>query len=373
MGNITSKIIDSEDSFYNIKAEWDALILDSDTFLLPLSHQWLQAWWRYFSDGCELHIMLFYDGDNLISIAPFLVAESRYRNVPVRVLRLMANGHSPFCDLIYRSGVKDFQKREIFSAICDSSTVDTIDFCRLPVEGPTHNLLVDFCKKSSYKFGCKAGLATPVIEISRDWDIFFGSLSKKFRKNIRNKCNRFTKKEGTAIEKFEIETAGHPAVIKMVEISKNSWKAEKKTDLSNNDDSLFFLHRMINFLGPMGGVELWLASIDDQAIAYELHFMYGGVTYPIRADFSEEYRHLSPGSVLEYSIIKDFFEKPRVDTYDSCADSYWYLSNWSKVLKHHCDVEVFRGSFKSSSLYLVEYRVIPLLKRLRQKMRKNDE
>ena len=105
-------------------------------------------------------------------------------------------------------------------------------------------------------------------------------------------------------------------------------------------------------------------------IAYEFHASYGGVTYPLRADFDEAYRDIAPGSVVEFTVLRDLFTDGTLSLYDSCANSYWYLSNWTAEFRSHVDIEIFANSLKLRALHGAEYRLIPLLRRLRQALRK---
>ena len=59
-----------------------------------------------------------------------------------------------------------------------------------------------------------------------------------------------------------------------------------------------------------GWVTLWLATVGGKPVAFEYHLTYRGVTAPIRADFDEAYRAISPGAYLEAEIYRSVFEHP---------------------------------------------------------------
>jgi hypothetical protein len=108
-------------------------------------------------------------------------------------------------------------------------------------------------------------------------------------------------------------------------------------------------------------VELWILYCGDVPVAFEYHLNYHGVTSPIRADFDETYRELSPGAHLEYMILLSLFqasERP-VREYNTCADAYSYELRWTSQIRPHKKLWVFKKSCYGSILHL-----IALLRRL---------
>ena len=126
-------------------------------------------------------------------------------------------------------------------------------------------------------------------------------------------------------------------------------------------------------MGEKGMVELWLMRHGEGAIAFEYHLKCEGTAYPIRADFDEDYRHLSPGSVLEYQILKSLFEDPEVHGYNSCGDTYQYLMNWATQTREYVDFQIFNSRTYSRNLFLLESRMVPAVKKARDYLKPKTE
>ncbi|WP_372983319.1 hypothetical protein, partial [Marinobacter sediminum] len=62
--------------------------------------------------------------------------------------------------------------------------------------------------------------------------------------------------------------------------------------------------------------------------------------------------------------LRSLFEQGGYKQYYTCADDYWYLSNWTTNYREFCSVEVFGDSVKVRALYWLEYSLIPLIKRV---------
>ena len=98
-----------------------------------------------------------------------------------------------------------------------------------------------------------------------------------------------------------------------------------------------------------------------------------GITYPIRADIDEEARGLSPGSVAEHYALRAAFEDPEIRIYDTCADNYWYLRNLTEDVRMFHDMEVFPRRAKPAVLHQLEYRAVPVLRRVMKRFQKAEE
>ena len=358
------EIIDSLEGLNSLKPAWTSLLADSYINALPLTHPWMEAWWLNFGADKLPQIHCFYKDDVLLAIAPLMQERILYRHIPVKSLASMANGHSPFCDIIFRKNLSDESVQNIVYRIIETSKADINVLARIPDDSVLYKLFRNTERFFNHNVGYQAGLTTPLIHIDTDWNTFYQSKSRKFRKNLTNKANRFQKYDGATIERITVKSSTDPILEEMVQISKNSWKANIGNDLATNQNSRNFLYSLVEKFGPMGIIELWIARIDNKPIAYEFHATYNGITYPLRADFDDAWKNLSPGSVLEYTAIKTLFEEGKIQLYDSCANDYWYLSNWISDTRVHGNIEIFSHGLKPNLLHAVEYKLIFILRRL---------
>ena len=95
------KIVNDYDAFIGIQKQWQGLIDPKQGRTLPLTHEWLFSWWSSFANNENLFIICLYEAEKLVSIAPFILEKTNYRFIKVTSAKLMANGHSPFCNVIF--------------------------------------------------------------------------------------------------------------------------------------------------------------------------------------------------------------------------------------------------------------------------------
>jgi len=355
------EVVTDTDDFKNLRKQWSDLLSSYDTVPLPLTHEWLFNWWKVFGENVDLHIVAVYKHEELVAIAPFIIEKYHFCGMPVMRQKLMANDHSPYCNIIFnkKSSIKD--KYEATSAIINESTADLLSVFKVPQD----SLVVDFIETFTPReriSGISPEISTPIISTTGDWDTFYKSKSRKFRKSLQNKLNRFSRESDFTIKHEQIVSRQSRYLEDIVAISRSSWKSKIGRDLGSNRAGREFLFRLADELGDLGKVSIWIMYKSSVPIAYEYHVEYGDVVYPINADFSEAYRAYSPGSILEYTALKSLFMEERIKEYYSCANDYWYLNNWSKQLQRQLTINLYATTLKGRILHLWEYTVKPLLR-----------
>lgn len=355
--------------FRELRNEWDSLLFSRGSTPLPLTHRWISAWWNEFNNNKTLCIFCVYDAQKLIAIAPFYEENTTYRGIPIQQLRLLTNGHSPYCDIIYDGELSLDQIAQVLKLLITENKNDLIVFAKLPKTSPTYTHLANPTNANNYNIVIKDSLITPTIQISGEWDEFFKKRSRKFRKSINNKLNRFKKEPDFTIDCETVSSVNDPVLNEIIEISKKSWKVNIKSDLGSDIAGRNFLLGLIETFCSDNHIQIWILRKNSVPIAYEFHVIFDNIAYPIRADYDEDYKKHSPGSILEYSALKHLFDEQSVTEYYTCADDYWYLNNWSNDLREHYTIEVFSNGLKSLALYSIEHHAIPLLRKVRDKIK----
>jgi CelD/BcsL family acetyltransferase involved in cellulose biosynthesis len=361
------ELVNSYKKLQEIREPWRQLLSTREGQALPLTHEWMSAWWNNFGANRELSIYCIYDDNRLLAIAPFYKLSLKYRGIPTTGLRLMANGHSPFCDLIIDGSQDNGQVSKILDMLLEANSENLMVFAKLPVDSQVYLTLAGSGHTNGLSYGTRASLVTPVLRIDGAWDDYFRSRSRKFRKSIKHKLNRLAKEPNISIDQVSVTSAQAAILDEIVAVSKRSWKTRVNNDLGSNSAGRNFLFDLVDAFGPGGSVSIWIMRKAGVAIAFEFHLLFDDVVYPLRADFDENYRNFSPGSVLEYTALKNLFEEKTASTYYSCADNYRYLINWTNESRKHFDVEVFNRGLKPFMLHALEYRAIPVLRNIREK------
>jgi len=371
------RIVARDDEFADLESAWRSLLATQPRSLLPLSWEWFSAWWHAFGGSTrtdhtlQLCIHVFESNAGLRAIVPMYIEHRRLRGIPVRALVTMANGHSPWWDAVLHAESSPAELDEIGRAILSTPHIDLSLLLRTAAD----SRLLEWLRGEGGQFGrvgINETIRTPMVDAVGGWEDHLRSRSRKYRRNSLRKIRKFEAEPGASVERIPLASGTDPVFDEIVAISRNSWKVQVRNDLGSNQAGQKFLRRLLDRLGPRGEAEVWLARIDGHAVAYELHLRGGGVTYPIRADYDESWRQLSPGSVVEYRALEGIFADPAIEIYDSCADNYWYLNNLTDEARIAYDAEFYPRRLKAQALYLLEYCVLPPVRKLRSRLRAGD-
>ena len=359
------EIITDLKDFESLNETWNGLLKNSRNDIVCLTHEWLVSWWKSFSDTNKLHIVTVSDNArHLIAIAPMMVSDFSYRGIKSRKIFFMANGHSPSTDFILN---KDRMKEgvEAITGYLESyADWEFIELQKMDSGGRTFSLLTEYTRHANNLSGLKENIETPYIPLDSGWEAFLGNRSSKFRKVLRNKLNRAEREGDISVEKITSSECDSRVLDDMLNISGKSWKRDIGTDLKSDSQSMAFYGELCRSSNPGRQVNIWFLKKGEERIAFEFHLVYNNVVYPVRADYNKAFKEVSPGSVLEFNILRRLFTEQSLKEYNTCGHTYNYLLNWTDNTRKYMNIEIFGKSLRPCSLYLLEYRVLPVMRRM---------
>lgn len=360
------KVITKPEDVEAIQAEWLKLLQHPCNKGIHQSYDWFWAGCQAFHRDDDLHVLLVLDeSGKLACVAPLVITSSTYRGIGVRAIGFVRNEQSPANNFIFSPRSEEISLTLILEHLITFEHWELIDLQMVNIEELTGRFVRKFLMERGLAHGTQLNRQSPYILIDRGWEDFWKNKSKKFRKSMRHKLNRATKQDGLVVEKILVTDGDAPALATMRTISGNSWKRKAGTDLSASEESLNFYKKVCDTWGPRGFIHVWLLRIHEQAVAFEFHIEYESTVYPLRADYDENYKEISPGSILEYEIIKSIFLEKKIIEYNSCGHTYDYLMNWTKQVRNYRGIEIFKKSLKMILLHAFEYQVLVFLRKMK--------
>lgn len=363
---MVARVITSTVDLLAFKSQWVDLLSRSANQSVHLTFDWFISGWEAFHRNDQLYVLTIIDvQQRCIGIAPLVITSGVYRGVKVKKIGFLSNAQNPSNDFILTKEREDECLRKIIDCLNSFQTWDLVDLRKMEVDTATGRMLKSHLARRREGFGVKDNTESPYVPTIGDWQVFWQSKSKRFRKSMRNKMNRAQKAGVLVVDKVSIQNSHAPELAEMLEISSKSWKKHIAADLLNKRQDWEFYLQLCDRLGESGALNLWLLRKQNKAIAFEFHLNCNGVAYPIRADYDENYKDISPGSILEHDIIKALFEEDEIHEYNTCGHTYNYLLNWTDLTRRHENIELFSKSVKMSSLYWMEYKLLPCMRKLK--------
>lgn len=362
------KAITKFEDFLCLEDTWNNLLEKSQNDIVFLRHEWFKSWWLGFGEGKQLFILVIWEEEDVVGIAPLMRYDSRFRGMRVKEIGFIQNDNSPRSDFII---IRERQK--ILSCIFEylkqrQAEWDILRLVNIPTESPVTEILPDISARLKMNCGVKKGLHSPFVKVESDWEMFLQSKSAKFRKVLRNKVNRVKRLGDFTIEKIEDISCRPDILPDVYDISQYSWKGKCQGGILATQERKRFFDELSLVAGKKGWLNIWVLRINNIGnIAYEYHLCYRDKVYALRGDFKEEYREYTPGSVLEYYIIEKAFSNGIIE-YDLCGSDYEYKMNWANNIREHNIMEIFSSSPYSKMLYRLEYKIFHLLRPIKNRL-----
>ena len=357
-------VLTSAEELHALCEDWRKLMEESADKGIYLCHEWCCAGYDIFHRNDKIYLLILTDDSKkLTGIAPLVITYGTYRGIKVRKICFVRNPENPAHNFILQSGTEEVCLEIIMEHLFRFLEWELIELQMLDINAQTGIILQKMLLEKHCAFGTKFNRQSPYFLFDISWEEFWKSRSKKFKKAMRNKLNRAANQKNLVIEKILLSNGNAPDIHGMIKISSNSWKGKIRKDLASNKDNLEFYKRLCDIMGPKGATYLWLLKINHVPVAFEFHIEHEGIVYPLRADFDENYKDLSPGSVLEYEIVKSLFKQGNLSEYHSCGHNYAYLLNWTNKIKNYQNFEIFDKKLKMTILYNFEHRIMVMLRK----------
>jgi len=340
---ISSKIIDKIDDFIPLKEEWNKLVESSELNYAYMTHQWFERWILDFNRSNNLAIITVRDNSELVAAAPLRIEPDRFKGLPVKVLGFMYSTISPRCNFI----LKDPQYAcPLFDFIINQTNGWDIILARgMENNLQTTTMFLDYLKENySGKCITEPDRIAAYVDLDMDWETYYNSLSKSYRRNITQSEHRLEKEGTFIVEKYDDYAALEPIFDKIVEVSRRSWKADVGTDLASREDIRNF-YKNFSRIGSDGKLwNLYALKLNDKYIAFEYYLQNQHSLIAIRTDFDRDYEWYNPGYTVKTAIIKDLINRDGLWQFDLGGGFAAYKSGWCNSSRHH--INVWLGSEK---------------------------
>lgn len=252
------KIITDSTSFDLLREQWNDLALRANDYIFQ-TFEWNRIWWKYFGEGKKLHLILFYENNRLVGIAPLfrdsidLFGKGMYTclrfigsniNQPQGEPLIGLIAYSDYLDLIVEPGYEETVARRFVQVLEDESlSCDEILLEEVPEQSMIHSHLVPIIEGNHHSLVVEDSSSCANILLDESWDGYLAKLNGK----DRNKTRKYLKKLEDENEKlFRVETTQDHTQLSdsyetLVDIHQEQWNFK-------NFPGFFYERRMYEFI-----------------------------------------------------------------------------------------------------------------------------
>lgn len=356
-------LINNIDSFERIKDEWNALLARSGNDTLYLRHEWLSNWYKANGENSELIVVLVKSKGELTGAAPLMAKKNKRLGLPVREVTFINDANWTLGDFILT-----VKKEPVFEKMLNylfTLEWDIVDLCGIPDDSESLRIIKRVLTEKKIKHLTSGSSSHPFVKTGVSWDAFYKSRSVRFKKSIRNKLNRINKAGEVVVKKYSTVQDVTEILPVIFDIGLKGWKHQINNAISSTENSRAFYASLSVAMSQLGLLNVWVLYLNGNPIAFEYHIHHGDKIYALIADFIEEHRELSPGSVLDYHIMEQIFKNGRY-IYNMGSGNSFYKANWTDEGLKTVNFSIFKKSLYCTALFTIENKIAPQIRLIKK-------
>lgn len=300
------KVYRDASAFDALAGEWNALLERAPINHVFYTWEWQSTWWQAYQPG-ELLILTCHAGDKLAGIAPlFVCGDTGERRAQI----IGCVDVTDYLDFI----VDEDHLPTVFEAFADyfaenRSEFDRLDFCNIPNDSPTRQLLPDLLEARGFVTAVEEQEVCPVIELPDNWQGYLRLLDKKQRHEVRRKIRR-AQGSDKAIDWYIVNGARDldSEVAQFIRLMAAS--DEQKAEFLRDDKNRRFFAEIVPLLQDRGWLQMNFLTVDRERAAAYINFVYGNRVMVYNSGLDHrDYGDLSPGIVLLAYNIRHAIEQ----------------------------------------------------------------
>lgn len=285
-------------AFEELAGEWNALLAQSESNTLFLTHQWQRVWWANLGEG-DLRVLALRDEGALVGIAPlyFTTAEGVVSGQYVGCKEV-----SDYLDFIFLKG----REQECAEAVMNWLAGDEapawrkLALCNTPEWSPNLARVAELARGRGWQAQIKPEDVCPVIRLPSTFEEYLGMLDGRERRETQRKMRR-------AAEDSAITFAANPASL---DADMTDFLRLMTSSMFSKSD--FMTPRMEQFFRAMaremqaaGFLQLAFLEVEGNRAAAYLNFVYDNAVLVYNSGLDpQKYSYLSPGVALIVRLIE---------------------------------------------------------------------
>ena len=310
------------EQFKSLRENWTSLLRQSQNQAIFLTWEWLYAWEKHLGKQRELWLVTALINDNLVGIAPLMLKKMKKHGVYIRLLCSLGAPHIDVGGFIVQDN-----DPQIYAALCNylisrKKDWDLLEFDEVDVEKGGLDLIKPLFEKSGFST-LQIDNRHSYINASEGWEVYFQSLPKKARHELRRKTGHV---EAAARAKFVRHTGREITcddLTTMFSINKHG----HFPGFYQQTEEQEFQHELLRYMPQKGWPDISILYLDDKPAAFCYGFIYNERLELWRTGFDTTFQYLSVGIVLMNWVLEDSF-KQNIREVDFLRGKDSYKEQW---------------------------------------------
>jgi CelD/BcsL family acetyltransferase involved in cellulose biosynthesis len=348
------ELIDYTKDFLSARDEWNRLLLEHPDQTPFMHHEWIHYTYEARFWDAEPFVLKIKRQKMVVGYVPLCLYKLTLRNINLRAVGFPENP-----DAFTNSIICSEAPERVFSAILkffqnEFREWDVLLLDKIPEYNPLYQTVIPLAGRlQSKSFILRAGFNL-MVQLKQPWDDYYADLSRNFRRSLHGIRNRLAQFGHINFEAYTTQDGSlDTAFAEFLAVSSGSWKQDTGVALPSQPSSLAFFKMLTRFGLPDAHLIIYVLRINGVAAAVEFHLRSRFTEYALRADYHENYSKQSPGTFLDYSIIKNLHENG-VQSYQLGPGLNPYKLKWMPARQTIKQFIIANGTLKARLFWLLE-------------------
>jgi CelD/BcsL family acetyltransferase involved in cellulose biosynthesis len=339
---LTVDLIEQDDRFAEMAAEWNALLRTSLARCIFLTWEWVHTWRRHLGQDRELSVLAVRQDGALVGIAPLVLDRARPERLsPLATLEFLGTGEvgSDYLDLIAKPGFEGHVLSAVAAHVSRARTA-----LRLRRFEPLSALAAELATKladSGWRASPAGTETCPFIRLGgHTWDSYLASLGPEHRSNVRRRLRKLETTGTMSFERVVSEEQRREVLPALVRLHNQRWQERGGSEAFHNKALVAFHDELTRLALARGWLRLFALRLDGRVAAALYGFLYEGHFSFYQSGFDPREARLGLGLAAMGLAIKSAIEEGAVE-YDLLHGDEPYKFLWCREARRLEQLDLF--------------------------------
>jgi CelD/BcsL family acetyltransferase involved in cellulose biosynthesis len=253
---------------------------------------------------------------------------SRFRNLPIRAVRLWQHLHCFLCTPLVRAERAGKTLGALLEWAARDPGAAVVDFSLVGGDGPFHRLLIQHTDETGSLARVTSSTTRAMWKRGKDLEVYLSNaLSGGIRKEYRRQRRRLGELGRLEFITMRQSDAAGDWIEEFMRLEASGWKAREGTALQTNADQRAYVQEVARNGIARGQVLLHGLFLDSRPLAMLLSFHAGGGNFAFKIAYDETFAKYSPGVQVTLDVLAQLHGDSRFAWIDSCAESNHSMIN----------------------------------------------
>jgi CelD/BcsL family acetyltransferase involved in cellulose biosynthesis len=337
--------IDDYSDFLALKERWDDVLQKRDQSIFS-TWEWVSTWWKHFSNGKKLLILLAEDKGEIVGIAPLMYSVHKMFGLRQGKIEFIGAPASDYSDFILGERAEECIKLFISYLGRNVKNWHVVELMEIPENSKNLSYLWCYSKRIKPIHQC---LCT---SLPKSYESLLANLGARQRKDIKQGFRHLERDFKANFVDCSARQSVSEGMNTFFDLHQKRWNAAGLTGVFADQKSRSFHLDVARSFSRKDWLGLFLLELSGKPVAAHYGFKYQGKFYSYLSGFDPKYFKYSVGTLLTAHVMRTCIESGLVE-FDFMRGAEEHKNRWNALAKWNYRAIITRNGF----LGYLEYRL----------------